>query len=225
MHNAEVSLLLSSNLGDRLATAIGFFGFDSLMELVGFAIAIAVAFQAMKGYTLSKERTLLYLNFSFILLGAGLLVEGLANLVVLFSGFHRGGFLFLSRVGYTINFFAEVLAFGILIFAYLQQTRAWSMQLAAMAAIPIMFVERNAFTELILIFLLVYIAAQTAINYSISKTTNALLVFSAFTSLVIAHVFFLLFTVSPIFFPFAHILQLFGFLLLLAMLFRVNQAR
>jgi hypothetical protein len=225
MHNAEVSLLFSSNLGDRLATAIGFFGFDSLMELVGFAIAIAVAFQAMKGYTLTKERTLLYLNFSFILLGAGLLVEGLANLVVLFSRFHRGGFLFLSRVGYTINFFAEVLAFVILIFAYLQQTRAWSMQLAAVAPIPIMLIERNAFTELILIFLLVYIAAQTAINYSISKTTNALLVFSAFTSLVIAHVFFLLFTVSPLFFPFAHIFQLFGFLLLLAMLFRVNQAR
>ncbi|MGA2783159.1 MAG: hypothetical protein ABSF09_00475 [Candidatus Bathyarchaeia archaeon] len=224
MHNAEVSLLFSNTLGDRLAAAVGFFGFDSLMELVGFAIAIAVAFQAMKGYTLAKERTLLYLNFSFILLGAGLLVEGLANLVVLFSRFHRGGLLFLSSVGYTINFFAEVLAFGILIFAYLQQTRAWSMQLAA-AALPIMLVERNPFTELILIFLLVYIAAQTAINYSISKTTNALLVFSAFTSLVIGHVFFLLFTVSPIFFPFAHIFQLFGFLLLLAMLFRVNQAR
>jgi hypothetical protein len=86
-----------------------------------------------------------------------------------------------------------------------------------------MLIERNAFTELILIFLLVYIAAQTAINYSVSRTRHALLVFSAFTSLAIGHVFFLLFTVAPIFFPFAHIAQLFGFLLLLGMLFRVNQ--
>jgi hypothetical protein len=211
-------------LGNRLPAPAWFFGFDTLMELIAFAIAIAVAFQAMKGYTLSKERTLLYLNFSFILLGAGLLVDGLANLVVLYNRFHRGGFLFLSGIGYTINFFAQVLAYGILIFAYLQQTRAWSMQLAA-AAFPIMLLEHNPFSELILVFLLVYIAAQTAINYSISKTTNALLVFGAFGSLAIAHVFFLLFTVAPIFFPFAHISQLFGFLLLLAMLFRVNQTR
>jgi hypothetical protein len=193
------------------------------MEFIAFAIAIAVAFQAMKGYTLSKERTLLYLNFSFILLGAGLLVDGLANLVILLSRFHRG-FLFLSNIGYTINFFAQVIAYGILIFAYLQQTKAWSQQLAA-ATLPLMLIERNAFTELILIFLLVYIAAQTAINYSVSRTRQALLVFSAFTSLAIGHVFFLLFTVAPIFFPFAHIAQLFGFLLLLGMLFRVNQSQ
>jgi len=206
-----------------LAQPVWFFGFDSLMEFIAFAIAIAVAFQAMKGYTLSKERTLLYLNFSFILLGAGLLVDGLANLVILLSRFHRG-FFFLSNIGYTINFFAQVIAYGILIFAYLQQTRAWSQQLAA-AALPMMLIERNAFTELILIFLLVYIAAQTAINYSVSRTRQALLVFSAFTSLAIAHVFFLLFTVAPIFFPLGHIAQLFGFLLLLGMLVKVNQTR
>lgn len=209
-----------------MPTPTWFFGFDSLMEFIAFAIAIAIAYQAMKGYTLFKERTLLYLNFSFILLGAGLLVEGLANLIVSTELSRlRRGFLFLSSVGYTINFLAEALAFGILVFAYLQQTRTWSRQLAAMAAFPILLVERNPFTELILIFLLVYIAAQTAINYSISKTTNALLVFSAFTSLAIGHVFFLLFTVAPIFFPLAHISQLFGFLLLLAMLFRVNQTQ
>ena len=204
-----------------MAAPIWFFGFDSLMEFIGSAIAIAVAFQAMKAYVLIKERTLLYLNFSFILLGTGLLVDGLANLVVLLNRFHRG-FLFLSRVGYTINFIAEVLAYGILIFAYLQQT---SMRSQIAAVLPIMLFERNPFTELILIFLLAYIAAQTAINYSVNKTTNALLVLSAFTSLTIAHIFFLLFTVAPIFFPLAHVSQLFGFLLLLAMLFRVNQTQ
>jgi len=202
---------------------IWFFGFDSLMEIVSFAIAIAVAFQAIKGYKLSKERTLLYLNSSFILLGTGLLIEGLSSLVVLLSKFERGLF-FLSNLGYTINFLAQVLAYVILIFAYLQQTKAWSQQLAAVA-LPITFISRNAFTELILVFLLVYITAQTAVNYSVNRTRNALLVFSAFTSLAIAHVFFLLFTLAPIFFPLGHIAQLFGFLLLLGMLFKVNQTR
>jgi hypothetical protein len=193
------------------------------MEFIAFAIAMAVAFQAIRGYTLSKERTLLYLNFSFLLLGAGLLVDGLANLVILLSRFHRN-FLYLSRVGYTIDFVAQLVAYLILVLVYFQQTRAWSGQLAALA-LPLALYEINPLMELVLIFLLVYISAQTAANYNVMKTTNSLLVFGAFLSLAVAHVFFLLFTIIPIFFPFAHISQLFGFLLLLGMLFKVNQSQ
>ena len=200
-----------------------FLGFDSLMEFIAFAIAISVAYQALKGFRLSKERTLLFLNLSFSLLGAGLLIDSLSNAVVLLARFHRG-VIFLSALGYTINFIAQVFAYGILVFAYLQQARGVTVG-TVVAALPIAFFEHNAITELILIFLLVYISAQTAINHSISKTTNSLLVFGAFTSLVVSHVFFLLFTLAPIFFPFAHVAQLFGFLLLLGMLLRVNQSR
>jgi hypothetical protein len=210
-------------VGNELVSPIWFFGFDSLMEFIAFAIAMAVASQAMKGYRLARERTLLYLNFSFLLLGAGLLVDGLANLIVLLSKFHRN-LLFLSRIGYTIDFLAQLVAYVILVIVYLQQTRAWNSQLAA-AALPLALLESNPLTELVLIFLLVYISGQSAINYNVSKTTNSLLVFGAFTSLAVAHVFFLLFTIAPIFFPFAHISQLFGFLLLLGMLFKVNQTQ
>ena len=192
-----------------------------MMEFIAFTIAIAVAYQALKGYRLSKERTLLFLNLSFVLLGAGLLIEGLSNLVVVLARFHRG-FLILAPMGYTINFITQVLAYGVLIFTYVQQTRKIGVEVA-MAAVPLLLFERNAFTELILIFLLAYIAIQTAINYSINKTTTSLLVLGAFVSLVVSHMFFLLFTLVPLFFAFAHIAQLFGFLLLLAMLLRVNQ--
>jgi hypothetical protein len=191
------------------------------MEFIAFTIAIAVAYQALKGYRLSKERTLLFLNLSFVLLGAGLLIEGLSNFVVVLARFHRG-FLILAPMGYTINFITQVLAYGVLIFTYVQQTRKIGVEVA-MAAVPLLLFERNAFTELILIFLLAYIAIQTAINYSINKTTTSLLVLGAFVSLVVSHLFFLLFTLVPLFFAFAHIAQLFGFLLLLAMLLRVNQ--
>ena len=194
------------------------------MELIAFTIAFAVAYQALKGYRLSKERTLLYLHFSFVLLGAGLLVDALSGIIVLISHFLRG-LLFLYSLGYTINFIAQLVAYGILVVAYLQQTRNVPVQLAAAAPIAsVLFFERNAYTELILIFLLVYITAQMVINYSINKSTNALLVFGAFASLALAHLFFLMFILRPIFFPLAHIAQLFGFLLLLAMLLRVNQA-
>ena len=202
-----------------------FFGFGSLMELIAFVIAIAIANQALKGYKLSKEKTLLYLNLSFVLIGAGLLVDGLSSLIVFLAGARRG-FLYPFAVGYTINFLAQVVAYGLLVYVYIHQARNVSESpapaLAAAAAIPFFF-ARNAFTELILIFLLVYIATQTGINYSINKGTNSMLVFGAFVALSISHVFFLIFTVAPIFYPFAHIAQLCGFILLLAMLLRVNR--
>ena len=201
-----------------------FLGFGSLMELIASTIAFAVAYQALKGYRLSKERTLLYLHFSFVLLGAGFLVDALSGIIVLVSHFLRG-LLFLYPLGYTINFIAQLVAYGILVVAYLQQTRNVPVQLAAAAPMaPVLFIQRNAFTELILIFLLVYITAQMIINYSINKSTNTLLVSGAFASLALAHLFFLMFILIPVFFPLAHIAQLFGFLLLLAMLLRVNQA-
>jgi len=199
-----------------------FFGFGSMMEFIACVIAIAVAYQAMKAYKLSKEKTLLYLNLSFVLIGAGLLVDALSSFIVLLAGLHRG-FFYLFGVGYTINFLAQLLAYGLLVYAYVHQTRNLTAATEALAAVPLLFFERNAVTELILIFLLVYIAIQTSINYSMNKNTNSMLVFGAFTSLSIAHVFFLLYTVKPLFYPFAHIAQLFGFLLLLAMLLRVNR--
>ncbi len=203
------------------AAPLWFFGFDSLMEFIGFAIAFAVAFQALKGYRLSNERALLYLNLSFLLIGAGLLVDGLTNVILVFARVPRA-FFFLYSVGYTINFVAQLLAYGLLVFSYIQQTRNVSSQVL-MAAFPGLFSEYNAVSELILLFLLVYIATQTAINYSINKSETALLVFGAFAALAFAHLFFLLFALDSIFFALAHVAQLFGFLLLLAMLLRVNR--
>jgi len=191
------------------------------MEFMAFVIAIAIANQALKGYNLSKEKTLLYLNISFVLIGAGLLVDGLTSLIVDLAG-ARPGFLYPFAVGYSINFVAQVIAYGLLVYAYIHQARSVPGP-AVLAAIPLLFFRRNAVTELILVFLLAYIAIQTGTNYGVNKSKNALLVFAAFVSLSIAHVFFLIFTVAPIFYPFAHIAQLVGFLLLLAMLLRVNQ--
>ena len=191
------------------------------MEFIAFIIAIAVSYQALKGYRLTNERTVLYLHLSFLLLGAGLAIDGLANLIVLLVRFHRA-FLFLSSLGYSINFVAQLVAYGLLVFAYIQQTRT-SVSQVAMAAMPALLFEHNPVTELILLFLLVYIATQTGINYSVNKSAISSFVFGAFVSLVIAHLFFLFFTFSaPVFFALAQIAQLFGFLLLLAMLLRVN---
>lgn len=198
-----------------------FIGFDSLMELVGFAVALGIGFQAFKGYRLTKERTLLYLHFSFILLSAGLLVDALSTLLAVTRLGLRGAPL--AGLGYTIYFIAQLLAYGLLSFAYIQQTKTLAAGALALAVLPLL--EYHPVAELIILFLLIYITSQTAINYSVRKTSNTLLVFGGFLLITFSHLFFLLLPVSGLFFVFAHFSQLSGFLMLLAMLLRVTAGK
>lgn len=67
-----------------------FVGFDSLMELVAFLIALAIAYQALKGYRLTKQRTLWYVHFSFAVLSAGLLIDSLIGFLGILARTLRG---------------------------------------------------------------------------------------------------------------------------------------
>lgn len=198
-----------------------FVGFDSIMELTSFVIAFAVAYQAFKGYRLTRERTFLHLQFSFVLLASGLLVDGLSTLFVLVA---RAGARLpsVSGLGYTIFFFAQLIAYGLLVYAYLQKTRLLAAEsLMSVAILPLLGYSPTA--ELILVFLLFFITAQTAINYSVRKNTPSLLVMFAFTMLTLSHIFFLVMFFEPRLFVWAHISQLTGFVLLLVMLLQVNR--
>jgi len=200
------------------------FGFDAIMELISFVIAFAVAYQAFKGYRLTRERTFLYLQFSFVLLAAGLLVDGLSTIFVLLA---RTGarLLGVSSLGYTIFFFAQLTAYLILVCAYLQKTRTLAAESLALSILPVLPVLGYTPTgELILIFLLFFITAQTLINYSVRRTSGSLLVMFAFTMLTLSHAFFLLMLFDARLFVLAHVAQLSGFVLLLVMLLQVNRS-
>lgn len=199
-----------------------FIGFDSVMELVSFLIAFAVAYQAFKGYRLTKDRTFLYLQFSFILLAAGLLADGLAGLLLL-RGALTSRLAPLTELGYTILFLSQVVAYVTLIYAYLQKTRSLALESLALVTIPLL--GYNITSELILVFLLFFISAQTAINFSVRKNSASFLVMLAFGMLTLSHLFFMLTPFDPRLFVFAHVAQLAGFVLLLVMLLQVNRSK
>lgn len=219
-----------------------FIGFDSLMEFVAFIIALAVAYQAFKGYRLTKQRTLLYVHFSFALLSTGLLIDSLAGFLGILARTLRG-VVAVTLVGYSIYFLAQVLAYGILIFAYVSQTRTmtsaslslWttpllgSITLQAAQGLPIKLlgplVEYHPLSEIVLLFLVFYITVQTGLNYSATKDRNALLVFLGFLLLALSHLFFILMRFGAVLFVVGHVLQLVGFVSLLAMLLRVTRTK
>lgn len=219
-----------------------FVGFDSLMEFAAFFIALAIAFQALKGYRLTRRKTLLYVNYSFTLLSAGLLIDSLAGFLGILSRMLRGTIV-LTLVGYTIYFLAQVLAYAILILAYVSQTRTLSASSVPVLAVPLAglvvlqqapvfpikllgpLMEYHPVSEIVLLFLVFYVAVQTGLNYSATKDRNAFLVFLGFLLLASSHLLFILTPLGALLFVIGHLLQLLGFVSLLTMLLRVAGAK
>jgi hypothetical protein len=147
--------------------------------------------------------------------------------------------LTLTLLGYLIYFLTQVLAYGILIFAYVSQTRSLTRSDASLGLIPLFgivtleverpfrpfgpLVEYHPIPEIVLLFLISCVAVQTGLNYSASKERNALLVFLGFLFLALSHLLFVLMPFSPLFFVIGHTFQLLGFVSLLTMLLRVTK--
>ena len=210
------------------------------MEFVAFIIALAIAYQALKGYRLTKQRTLWYVHFSFAVLSAGLLIDSLTGFLGILARTLRGT-LSLTWIGYSIYFLAQLLAYSMLIYAYVSQTRtlgttsttvalASLIGLATLQTTPAQgirllgpLVEYHPIPEIILLFLALYIAVQTGMNYSSTKDRSAFLVFLAFLLLTLSHLFFILQPFGALLFVIGHILQLLGFVSLFTMLLRVTR--
>ncbi len=194
-----------------------FIGFDSAMQIVDATIAFAIGYYALKGYRLIRERTLLFLHFSFVLLGVGLLVDGVVTIPVL--AFR--GLLPIITVSYLVRIMAEIAAYALLLFAYLRQTRSF----VGATTLSAMVLYYHPLPEVVVFFLVAYLAAQAAMNHSVKKERNSLLVFIGFALLSVSHLFFILPPILKFFFVMAHVSQLLGFVALLTMLLRVARAR
>jgi len=93
------------------------------------------------------------------------------------------------------------------------------------ATLAAMVLDYNPFLETVVFFLIAYLAAQAAMNYSAKKERNSLLVFIGFVLLSVSHIFFILPPIVRLFFVMAHVSQLLGFVALLIMLLRVARIK
>lgn len=90
------------------------------MEVADGVIALTIGYFAFKGFRAIKERVFLYLHFSFTLLGVGFLAHGLTIGAALGRPIVPA-----LNFGYLVCFATELIAYSLLIFAYLQQTRGF----------------------------------------------------------------------------------------------------
>ena len=182
---------------------------------MGSIIAVAIAYYALKGFRLTKERTLFFLHFSFVLLGVGLFTDG----VVTFPVAAITRLSPLMTLSYYVRITTEIIAYSLLLYAYLRRTK----QVLTDSLLVATVVGYNPILELVVFFLIAYITVQCAMNYGARKNRNALLVLVGFLLLAVSHLLSVFPPVFPLLFVVSHFSQLLGFIALLAMLARVAE--
>lgn len=204
-----------------------FFKFDSVFQIIFALVTLAITLFSYRVFHFTKERKFKYFSASFLLMSMGFFTLSLSNLLI-YLGVYDGIISRLNEFNLANAFFLAYVLFMLVGYALLIIV---SMQLksrrlvALLLAIMLLFV---AFSfqyylkfHMISLLLLGFITWQFYENYAKKKNVNSGLVFSSFYALSFAEVFFLSIMFMPSLYVLAHLLQLAGFGLLLAMFFRV----
>lgn len=120
-------------------------------------------------------------------------------------------------------FASEVIAYGLIAYAYATQMRKMAtddLNLAP-AAVVSYVLRYHPLLEVVPFFILIYVTYQTIINYLQKKHTGPLLVSIGFILITLSHLFFFFSSIFSLVYIFGHLVQLIGFLTLLTMLLRV----
>jgi len=223
-----------------------FIGFSSAMEMAEGLIALSTCYYALRFYGLTGEKSLLWFQVAFLLLGVGLLSHGITTSVVIFFLLPSLGPITATRVLKAIAlvlFSCEAMSYGILIFSYLRAgegrgraPRGAELVLLAPVAptakrpprIPpeelVKWIRYHPFLEAIVLVMLVYLAFRGIHSLTGREGLSSFLVGFAFLFLTIAHTCFMLSPVLASLYVVGHILQLLAFTCFLGVVLRVMAA-
>ena len=220
---------------------------SSTLEVVEGLVAMLTCYLALRFYSLARERLFLALFTSFLILGLGLLIHGLAAGVVLLMAPRLRPSTFvltLRSLALTLSI-CEAFAYGLLAYSYTrygaprhggqtgQGVLPSLMLMPALAASPtnsmgqevvVGLVRFHPLLEGLILAILAYLAFKTISNFLSEKDVNPFLVSFSFLFLAAARVCFVLAFSLTILYITAHVLQLLAFLSLLIVLLRVVRA-
>ncbi len=199
-----------------------FLALDVLTEIVTAIVALIVAVYAFKGFRWIGERSLFYIYVAFSLLSAAFFASALtfayAWLARLTFAKAAAPFVVLD-LGLWTYYGLSVLAFAILVYAYVRQIRELSV-VAAVAGGSLFFAA-PVFESLMVILLFVILIAQLT-HYNVKKSRNSMIVTSSFLMLLLSHIFILFGNIESLSYVAGKMLQLVAFLTLLSVLGRLR---
>jgi hypothetical protein len=209
-----------------------FLPYDAIFQLITAVVALAVALYALRGHQWVRERTLFALYLAFLLLSIGLFINGITLSYASLTGisFSRtGSSSAIADFGFWAYYVMSLLAFFILVLAYTNRLRESSLALAAggmmgRGGAGTALVLIGPLLELFLVILLfIIIVAQLAHNIVKHNRYSALVTFS-FVLLLLSHLLIMFSSLEDVIYVIGRLLELSGFLALLAVLVGLRRA-
>jgi hypothetical protein len=167
---------------------------DIWMEAASSLIGLLVGIYALKAYRIMRERSLLYLNTSFLVIGSGMLTRVLVLLYLAFT--QRLQLRFLLQAANLIYLLSTLLGYLMLALAY--TGRDWGKAAIAAQLVSLLEISRPLlFFDLIDIFLLIYVCANLVSSYLAQRSGVQLSVLAGFLLILSSHAMPLLATIYP----------------------------
>jgi hypothetical protein len=209
-----------------------FLPYDAIFQLITAFVALAVAMYALRGHQWVRERTLFALFLAFLLLALGLFINGITLSYASLTGVsfsHSGSSSTIADFGFWAYYVMSLIAFSILVLAYAYRLRESSLALAAggmmgRGGAGAGLVLVGPLLELFLVILLfIIIVAQLAHNIVKHSRYSVLVTFS-FSLLLLSHLLIMFSSLEDIIYVVGRLLELSGFLALLAVLVGLRRA-
>ncbi|MBS3124629.1 hypothetical protein J4211_00010 [Candidatus Woesearchaeota archaeon] len=201
-----------------------FFGVDTTLEAFAGIIALLIAFVSYKLYRSTNERSYKYFLASFVLLGGSFLSRSVAD-AFLGKFFNVSpniiGLVFFG--GYVGHIFLALAAYLLLIASTYKIEDKRLLVMMFLLLVPGLVFSASYFLSFYVLssILLLFITWAYSQNYRKVRSVTSALVFGAFILLTLAQPLFILDMRSNIWYVFAHAVQAFAYLMLLAALLRI----
>ncbi len=199
---------------------VRFYGVDTIIYIICAAIGLMISYRAYKLYQLSGKKQHFYLFTAFAILGIGFLTLTLTTGYTYFRYFVQGELyqfdpLFgIDDVGFWVYFSASFIGYALLAAMYTSEK--------SKLLVPAVFMTVNyfAYINIVLFFLMAYVAFRAATHYFSSKSSAGFLVMLSFVLVALYHALLPFAAFSKLIYVAAHLSLIAGFGALLLMLLK-----
>ena len=208
--------------------------FNSILNLLSAAVAITVSYYAYKTNRLVGSQLLRFISAGFLLLGVGLVTEGLTQALVGVTPVQVARFTGLEAAVFLIYVGLQLIAYLIFAIGYAMGAFGQSKPLGSIAALTTAAAETRVIRLLVfalgiyvlaqlgIIVMLLFVVVQGVFVYSRNGSVLALAVLSGFVLILAAHMllFISVIYLSTEVYLIGTFVQFLGFLALLFFLYR-----
>jgi len=189
------------------------------MEAASSLIGLLVGIYALKAYRIVRERSLLYLNTSFLIIGSGMLTRVFVLVTTQYLQLR-----FLLQTGNLIYLLSTLVGYLMLALAY--AGRGWGKATIAAQMGSLLEISRPLlFFHLIDVFLLIYVCSNLVSSYLAERSRAQLSVLAGFLLILSSHAMPLLAIIYPPLLLLEAAIRLAGFLSLFVALATVALRR